>query len=202
MTEANFGWLIRSVHRWSASMMVLMMILHVFRVYLTDGFKKPCELTWVTGVVLAVLTATFGVTGYSLPWDQIGYWAVKIVTGVPEAIPVIGSPLVELLRGSASKDQTGDNAPAGNERSINLDVEGDNSNTETRDQSHGVKDAGQEGDAPKTTDRSGYYNEDDLQVWKDRYMRRNEDHSRRDAKTGGISAPKEITFKYRRTHPE
>ncbi|GJW20519.1 cytochrome b6 [Tanacetum coccineum] len=106
MTEANFGWLIRSVHRWSASMMVLMMILHVFRVYLTGGFKKPRELTWVTGVVLGVLTASFGVTGYSLPRDQIGYWAVKIVTGVPNAIPVIGAPLVELLRGSASVGQS------------------------------------------------------------------------------------------------
>ncbi|KAG6540617.1 hypothetical protein Mapa_017946 [Marchantia paleacea] len=89
MTEVNFGWLIRSVHRWSASMMVLMMILHIFRVYLTGGFKKPRELT-----------------GYSLPWDQIGYWAVKIVTGVPEAIPIIGSPLVELLRGSVSVGQS------------------------------------------------------------------------------------------------
>ena len=48
MTDENFGWLIRSVHRWSASMMVLMMVLHVFRVYLTGGFKKPRELTWVT----------------------------------------------------------------------------------------------------------------------------------------------------------
>nr|AMK95760.1 cytochrome b6 [Saltugilia australis] len=84
----------------------LMMILHVFRVYLTGGFKKPRELTWVTGVVLGVLTASFGVTGYSLPWDQIGYWAVKIVTGVPDAIPVIGSPVVELLRGSASVGQS------------------------------------------------------------------------------------------------
>ncbi|KAJ0773671.1 putative cytochrome b/b6, di-heme cytochrome, transmembrane, cytochrome b6, PetB [Helianthus annuus] len=93
MTEANFGWLIRSVHRWSASMMVLMMILHVFR--------YRCG-----SVVLAVLTASFGVTGYSLPWDQIGYWAVKIVTGVPDAIPVIGSPLVKLLRGSASVGQS------------------------------------------------------------------------------------------------
>ncbi|XBJ08918.1 hypothetical protein VPH35_014102 [Triticum aestivum] len=92
MTEANFGWLIRSVHRWSASMM--------------GDLKKTRELTWVTGVVLAVLTASFGVTGYSLPWDQIGYWAVKIVTGVPDAIPVIGSPLVELLRGSASVGQS------------------------------------------------------------------------------------------------
>ncbi|KAK9662157.1 hypothetical protein RND81_O054900, partial [Saponaria officinalis] len=58
------------------------------------------------GVVLAVLTASFGVTGYSLPRDQIGYWAVKIVTGVPDAIPVVGSPLVELLRGSASVGQS------------------------------------------------------------------------------------------------
>ncbi|KAF5757336.1 putative cytochrome b/b6, di-heme cytochrome, transmembrane, cytochrome b6, PetB [Helianthus annuus] len=58
----------------------------VFRVYLTGGFKKPRELTWVAG-------------------DQIGYWVVKIVTGVPDAIPVIGSPLVELLHGSASVGQ-------------------------------------------------------------------------------------------------
>ncbi|KAK4493240.1 hypothetical protein RD792_017889 [Penstemon davidsonii] len=58
------------------------------------------------GVVLAVLTASFGVTGYSLTRDQIGYWAVNIVTGVPGAIPVIGSSLVELLRGSASVGQS------------------------------------------------------------------------------------------------
>jgi cytochrome b6 len=105
MTQVNFGWLIRSIHRWSASMMVLMMILHVFRVYLTGGFKKPRELTWVTGVILASVTVSFGVTGYSLPWDQIGYWACKIVTGVPEAIPVVGTNLVELLRGGASVGQ-------------------------------------------------------------------------------------------------
>jgi cytochrome b6 len=105
MNEVNFGWLIRSVHRWSASMMVLMMILHTFRVYLTGGFKKPRELTWVTGVVLAVITVTFGVTGYSLPWDQVGYWAVKIVSGVPAAIPVVGDQIVELMRGSESVGQ-------------------------------------------------------------------------------------------------
>ena len=105
MTQVSFGWLIRSLHRWSASMMVLMMILHVFRVYLTGGFKKPRELTWITGVILAVLTVSFGVTGYSLPWDQVGYWACKIVTGVPEAIPVIGDNIVELLRGGTGVGQ-------------------------------------------------------------------------------------------------
>jgi cytochrome b6 len=105
MTEVNFGWLIRSIHRWSASMMVLMMILHVFRVYLTGGFKKPRELTWVVGVIMATITVSFGVTGYSLPWDQLGYWAVKIVSGVPEAIPVVGSLMVELIRGGTSVGQ-------------------------------------------------------------------------------------------------
>ena len=106
MTEVNFGWLIRSVHRWSASMMVLNMILHVCRVYLTGGFKKPRELTWVTGVALASVTVSFGVTGYSLPWDQVGYWACKIVTGVPEAVPVVGSLLVKVLRGGVSVGQS------------------------------------------------------------------------------------------------
>jgi cytochrome b6 len=105
MTSVNFGWLNRSIHRWSASMMVMMMVLHVFRVYLTGGFKKPRELTWMTGVILASVTVSFGVTGYSLPWDQVGYWACKIVTGVPDAIPVVGSKLVELLRGGTAVGQ-------------------------------------------------------------------------------------------------
>jgi cytochrome b6 len=106
MTSVNFGWLIRSVHRWSASMMVLNMILHVCRVYLTGGFKKPRELTWVTGVALASVTVSFGVTGYSLPWDQVGYWACKIVTGVPDAVPIVGGLIVQVLRGGVSVGQS------------------------------------------------------------------------------------------------
>lgn len=105
MNDVNFGWLIRSIHKWSASMMVLMMILHIFRVYLTGGFKSPRELTWITGVIMACITVSFGVTGYSLPWDQIGYWAVSIVSGVPAAIPVVGDFMVELLRGGPSVGQ-------------------------------------------------------------------------------------------------
>ena len=73
--------------------------------YLTGGFKKPRELTWITGVVMAVITVSFGVTGYSLPWDQVGYWAVKIVSGVPDAIPVVGGLMVELIRGGVSVGQ-------------------------------------------------------------------------------------------------
>ena len=90
--------------------MVLTLILHIGRVYLTGGFKKPRELIWITGVLLAVATVSFGVTGYSLPWDQIGYWASNIVTAVPEAldklIPGVGKLLVLVLRGGLSAGQS------------------------------------------------------------------------------------------------
>jgi len=86
--------------------MVLTLILHVFRVYLTGGFKQPRELTWMTGVVLSVLTISFGVTGYSLPYDQVGYWALRIVSGVPDAIPMVGSTVVDIIRGGASVGQS------------------------------------------------------------------------------------------------
>ena len=81
----NLGWFLKCIHRWSNGVMVLMLILHIVRVYLTGGFKKPRELIWMTGIRLAISTVSFGVTGYSLPWDQVGYWACKIVTSVPEA---------------------------------------------------------------------------------------------------------------------
>jgi len=108
--HVNNGWFIRSIHRWSSGVMVLVLILHIARVYLTGGFKKPRELIWITGVILAIVTVSFGVTGYSLPWDQIGYWASKIVTSVPEAlddlIPGSGKILVIALRGGFSVSQS------------------------------------------------------------------------------------------------
>jgi cytochrome b6 len=104
--EVSLGWLIRSLHRWSASMMLLNLLLHISRVYLTGGFKSPRELTWISGVLLACLSVSFGVTGYSLPWDQVGFWACKIVTGVPDAIPIVGGVLVESLRGGVSVGQS------------------------------------------------------------------------------------------------
>lgn len=109
ISKVNLGWLIRSIHRWSSGIMVLSLILHVSRVYATGGFKKPRELTWISGTLLSILTISFGVTGYSLPWDQIGYWASKIVTAVPESFNDIwlglGFLLVSLLRGGSSVGQ-------------------------------------------------------------------------------------------------
>ena len=102
----HVGWTIRTFHRWCGSSMVCVLIQHVIRVYLTGGYKKPRELIWVSGIILSVLVISFGVTGYTLPWDRLGYWACKIVTMVPEALdsilPGIGSALVLVLRGGFS----------------------------------------------------------------------------------------------------
>ncbi|KAL7232573.1 hypothetical protein ACSBR2_010559 [Camellia fascicularis] len=73
------------------------------------------------------------------------------------------------------REKVGDNTPTGSGKPIDLDVKGDNCNEETRDKNHGGKDVGQEGDVQKKTDQSGYYNEDDLQVWKERYLRRDDE---------------------------
>jgi len=109
ITTVNIGWIIRSVHRWSSGLMFQLLILHVSRVYMTGGYKKPREITWVTGTFLALITLSFGVTGYSLPWDQVAYWACKIVTATPEALdelfPRIGTLLVLKLRAGYSVTQ-------------------------------------------------------------------------------------------------
>ena len=103
------GWLIRSCHRWASNVMMTFLILHVIRVYLTGGFKKPRELIWTTGIIGSLIVVSFGVTGYSLVWDQVGYWASKIVTAVPECLDLhfrpIGSTLVLFLRGGQAVSQ-------------------------------------------------------------------------------------------------
>ncbi len=104
--HTHLGWTFRTLHRWCGSSMACVLIQHVTYTYLTGGLKRPRELTWVTGIILAVIIISFGVTGYTLPWDQLGYWACKIVTLVPEAldtlVPGVGLALVLTLRGGFS----------------------------------------------------------------------------------------------------
>ena len=98
----NLGWAVRSLHRWTSSLVITCLCLHISRVFTTGGFKKPRELIWISGLFLAIISVSFGVTGYSLPWDQVGYWAMKIVTSVPEAfdalVPGFGAGIVLVLR--------------------------------------------------------------------------------------------------------
>jgi quinol-cytochrome oxidoreductase complex cytochrome b subunit len=98
-THVQFGWWLRSIHKWAASGMVLLVFVHMLRVFFTGAYKRPRELNWVTGVLLLVLTLGFGFTGYLLPWDQRAYWATKVGTDIAGSVPLIGHFLLVSLRG-------------------------------------------------------------------------------------------------------
>ena len=98
-THVQFGWWIRSIHRWAAGGMVLLVFVHLLRVFFTGAYKAPRELNWLTGVALLLITLGFGFTGYLLPWDQKAYWATKVGTDIAGSVPVIGHFLLVTLRG-------------------------------------------------------------------------------------------------------
>ncbi len=99
MNNVRFGWLIRSIHSWAATLMVAFCVAHLLRVYITGSYKKPRELNWVAGVVLLLLTLAFGFTGYLLPWDQKALWGSTVGSEILGVVPLIGSQLLGLLRG-------------------------------------------------------------------------------------------------------
>jgi quinol-cytochrome oxidoreductase complex cytochrome b subunit len=101
MSNVNFGWLIRSIHSWSANLMIICAILHLLRIYFQGVYKRPRELTWVVGGLLLIVTLGFGFTGYLLPWDQRAYWASTVGTGFAGAIPVVGDFALSFIRGGA-----------------------------------------------------------------------------------------------------
>jgi quinol-cytochrome oxidoreductase complex cytochrome b subunit len=98
-TGVGFGQLVRNVHRWSAHLMVLVLFLHLIRVFYAGAYKKPREFNWVIGVVLLLLTLGLSFTGYLLPWDQLSYWAVTVGTNLVHYVPVFGNTLQDLLIG-------------------------------------------------------------------------------------------------------
>ncbi len=98
-TQVSAGWLIRGLHHWGASAMVLLTFLHMLRVIFLGSYKYPREVTWFTGVALFITTVGFGFTGYLLPWDQKAYWATTVGTRIIGVIPVIGDSLLRIVRG-------------------------------------------------------------------------------------------------------
>ncbi len=98
-TQVSAGWLIRGLHHWGASAMVLLTFLHMLRVIFLGSYKYPREVTWFTGVSLFIITIGFGFTGYLLPWDQKAYWATTVGTRIIGVIPVIGDSLLRIVRG-------------------------------------------------------------------------------------------------------
>lgn len=101
ITQVKFGWLVRSVHSWSANLMVLAIIIHMMSVFFHRSYRKPRELTWITGMGMLVLAVTFGFSGYLLPWNELAFFATKVGTDSARAIPFIGEFLLKLMRGGA-----------------------------------------------------------------------------------------------------
>jgi len=102
MTDLNFGFFLRSLHRWSAQVMTAAVFLHMLRVYFTGAYKEPRELNWLLGIVLISLTMGFGYTGYLLPWDQLSFWAGQIGVEMSLSIPLAGEWVAQLVFGGFS----------------------------------------------------------------------------------------------------
>jgi quinol-cytochrome oxidoreductase complex cytochrome b subunit len=93
------GRLLRSTHYWAANLMVVMVVLHMLRVFITGSYKNPRELNWIAGAMLFMMTLAFGFTGYLLPWDQKAYWATVVGTNMLGSVPLAGQYLAAFIRG-------------------------------------------------------------------------------------------------------
>jgi quinol-cytochrome oxidoreductase complex cytochrome b subunit len=100
-----YGWLIRGLHHWAANLMVLMVIIHMIKVFAYGAYKPPRDFNWVVGLVLLLLTMAFGFSGYLLPWNQVSFWATTVVTDATGALPLIGGSLKYFIRGGPEVSQ-------------------------------------------------------------------------------------------------
>lgn len=103
--EVPLGEFVRSLHHFGASAFVIFAVLHLLRVFFTGAYKKPRELTWLTGIGLLVVVLGFGFTGYLLPWDQKAYFATKVGTEIAGKAPLVGAELREMLNGGDAVGQ-------------------------------------------------------------------------------------------------
>lgn len=99
MTIIPYGWLFRLMHVVGSNILMAVVMVHMLSVCFMNSYKKPRELTWITGALLLLITMTFCLSGYLLPWSQLSYWATTIVTTIPTAFPYVGGFVADLLRG-------------------------------------------------------------------------------------------------------
>ncbi len=97
--EVYLGWFVRGLHKFSVDLMILFLMFHVIRVFITRAYRSAGELKWVTGAVVLFVTLGMGFTGYSLIFDNVSYWGMTVVTNMIGALPIMGTPLLYLLRG-------------------------------------------------------------------------------------------------------
>ncbi|HYP13685.1 MAG TPA: cytochrome b N-terminal domain-containing protein, partial [Bryobacteraceae bacterium] len=99
VTELTGGRMMRGLHHWGASMMIVVVVLHMIQVFIWGAYKKPREATWIVGVVLFLLVLAYGLTGYLLPWDNRAYWGTVVATKIAASAPIAGQYLTRLLGG-------------------------------------------------------------------------------------------------------
>src|SRR5580700_6253911 len=97
VTELTAGRIIRGLHHWGASLMIIVVVLHMIQVFIYGAYKKPREATWMMGVILLLITLAFGLTGYLLPWDNRAYWGTVVTTQIASQAPLAGPYLLRLL---------------------------------------------------------------------------------------------------------
>lgn len=97
--EVYLGWFVRGLHKTSVDLMILFLLFHVIRVFMTRAYRTPGELKWVSGSIVLFVTLAMGFTGYSLVFDNVSYWGMTVVTNMIGTLPMIGTPLLYLLRG-------------------------------------------------------------------------------------------------------
>jgi len=105
MSQVKFGWLIRSVHSWTANILVGVIFVHMFSAYFLKAYRRPRELTWITGFLLLVIFLAFGFSGYLLPWNELSYFATRVGTDIAGSLPLIGKWLKTLILGGSSVSQ-------------------------------------------------------------------------------------------------
>lgn len=99
MDDVPFGVIVRSLHSWTANIMIIMVIFHMLRVFFHGAYRPPREMNWLTGVLLFFMTITFGFSGYLLPMNQLAYWATKVGTEIAGAMPFVGQYIQAFLLG-------------------------------------------------------------------------------------------------------
>ncbi|MCP4402756.1 MAG: DUF4405 domain-containing protein [bacterium] len=104
-SSVEFGFLLRNMHKWAAEAMVVVVVLHMARVFFTGAYKPPREFNWIVGVILLVLTIMLSFTGYILPWDQLGFWAATIGATIASYSPGIGEQLRQFILGGDTVGQ-------------------------------------------------------------------------------------------------
>ena len=102
ISELTGGQLIRGLHHWGASLMIVVVVLHMIQVFISGAYKKPREATWMVGVCLLLLTLAYGLTGYLLPWDNRAYWGTVVTTQIASKAPLLGPYLTRLLGSDGS----------------------------------------------------------------------------------------------------